>query len=260
MPPRIVRLCFESCGATTRVHGKPRPYLGRVTAIDNELTTSHPPRLVRSQVQHAPRDVVRLAESSYRMQRDQGLPSCLRVLRSFQEVLYHRRPDEARVYRVDPYCIARVEQRIVLGHEPYGPFRGVIGRRVARTYDPVDRREIDDASAFGLTHVWDGVLCTEKATLDVHREDTVPFLFRYLMRRLLCAADSGVVHQHVQPPERTMDVGKDFSDRHFAGDVEGPEPRRAAGLADIAHDLLALLFENIGDGYSGAFSRQHRAH
>src|SRR6266545_957873 len=135
----------------------------------------------------------------------------------------------------------------------------MVRRDVQRADQPVDRGEIDDASASRAAHPGDRVLGAEEDALDVDCLDPIPFPFGQLVRRLARAGDAGVVDENVDLLEGIDDLSKDALDIRLSGDVGMPVPCRAARAADLAREIRPLLVERIQDRHSGPFSRQKTA-
>src|SRR3546814_10351215 len=90
---------------------------------------------------------------------------------------HHRCPDEAGVDRVDPDAVGRVQHGVGLAHQPHRALGGMVGRRVRRTDQAVDRRQRSEehtSELQSLMRISYAVFCLKKKnTYDQHTVNNI---------------------------------------------------------------------------------------
>ena len=123
----------------------------------------------------------------------------------------------------------------------------VLGRRVCRGHRARrvrrDRAVVDDASAARALRLHDAerFLRAQEGPGEVGIDDELPALDRQILERHRRGADSRVVEQEVEPPERLFRFGEQRLDRGRIGDVGRHDQafRRRAFLGGLLEFVLA---------------------
>src|SRR5690606_3145849 len=202
-------------------------------------------------------DVVGLAQVAKRVQRRNLRARGFEVAAvGFKVVPYHWCPDEAGVYRVHADPVGCVEQGVGLAHQPHRALGSVVGRRVWRAHQAVDRGQVDDAAALGAPQVRHCVLDGEENAFDVDRLYAIPFSLAHLVGGLVGAGDAGIVDQYTEATEAQGDGVDGIPHLTFISDIDVPVLDFVPGHAQFVTQHGPLGIEDVEQREAGTFARQ----
>src|SRR6185436_918116 len=94
---------------------------------------------------------------------------------------------------------ALLGQRLSESNHP--PLRCAVGTAIRISLEPGYRRNINDAPAPALDHVWHRVLCAEERAGQIDRKGLVPFFAADVWNQRRRAGDSRIVDKNIDLPE-----------------------------------------------------------
>src|SRR5438132_10829498 len=235
--PAASAACATRTAVTGSLHGPmlmPNRTSSCVPARRLDALAGQPAGLVRGEERHGARDVVRPAGAAERRACDHLLRGVARGVQP--DGFGALGEDVARIHRVDADVFRRELHREHTGHGVERALRRRVDDQRRRRLRARDRADVDDGPA-RRPEVLDRLLGREKRAEDVRVEVPAVLGLRDLFQRLE-VVHPGVVHEHVEPPERLARLREEPPDVAHLRDVTLDGDRRAAGLLDLGDDAL----------------------
>ena len=150
------------------------------------------------------------------------------------------------------------------GENPHRPFGCVVGGMAAQhPHQAGNGRNVDNRTAPVAAHLLNGVLRPQKNARSVNVHNPGPGVQAVVIRDG-AAADAGVVHQNVQPPETGNGFTDDIGPGVLAGHIRMNIPAGAAGLVDFRFHPASVIVANVGNDHfrplAGKQAGFHGAH
>ena len=153
---------------------------------------------------------------------------------------------------IHPDFVLGVGHRVSFGHQSYRALGSVIRRHIRGTHQPVDRRQIDNATGAGRSHVRNGVFGAEEHPFHVDGLHPVPLFFGQLIGWLVGPGNARVVDDHIQFAEMTRDTVKGLFDLGFVGNVTVPVLHFVAFGGQFRYQRFSFIVQYVENADSRA--------
>jgi hypothetical protein len=102
-----------------------------------------------------------------------------------------------------------------------------------------------------------GVLGAGKDSTHIDADNLIPLLSRYLVGRLVCSGNAGVIDNGIELAESSSHLAEDAFDLVLVRDVQVPEAAGATRRDNAYCDRLAIVIEYVRDRYRRSLSGHH---
>ncbi|CAA9467672.1 MAG: hypothetical protein AVDCRST_MAG38-871 [uncultured Solirubrobacteraceae bacterium] len=139
-----------------------------------------------------------------------------------------------------------------LGEADDAELAGAVGRRAGKARAPGRGGDVDDVAASSRAHAPDPLASAVDHGMEVELELADGGVVVLGLERAQ-RHDAGVVDQHVDRPQRRLDVVEGGGERRSVADVEGQRARR---LADLGRHRGGRIAVEVEDRHRGALERE----
>src|SRR5574340_1649295 len=160
------------------------------------------------------------------------------------------------MHRVHAHACERVLKRGSLGESGNRVLAGHVRGRALEGHEAQNARDVDYRAAARGDDGRDAEAHAVQDAVQVNPDDLVPVLDIDLARGRALAADSGVVHQDMEPAECFDGLSDGGLDVRDLCDVALHEDRRAAGLLDHRDGLIAAGLVHVAHNHLRTAARE----